>query len=47
MAFLSLIENITTSLDDHRHAIYLKKAFDSIDDNIVMKKKPIIALAAL
>ena len=38
MALLSLIESITTSLDDHKHAVGvsmdIKKAFDTIDHNI-------------
>ena len=38
MASLSLTENVTTSLDAHRHAIGLfmdiKKTFDGIDHNI-------------
>ena len=38
MALLSLIENVTTSLDDHKHAVVvfmdIKKAFDTIDHNI-------------
>ena len=38
MALLSLIENITTSLDDNKHAVGvfmdIKKAFDTIDHNI-------------
>ena len=42
MALLSLIENITTSLDDHKHAVGvfmdIKKAFDTIDHNILLKK---------
>ena len=40
MALLSLIENITTSLDDHKHAFVvsmdIKKAFDTIDHNILL-----------
>ena len=40
MALLSLIENITTSLDDHKHAVGvfmdIKKAFDTIDHNILL-----------
>ena len=40
MALLSLIENITTSLDDHKHAVCvfmeIKKAFDTIDHNILL-----------
>ena len=42
MALLSLIENITASLDDHKHAVGvfmdIKKAFDTIDHNILLKK---------
>ena len=42
MALLSLIKNITTSLDDHKHAVGvfmdIKKAFDTIDHNILLKK---------
>ena len=42
MALLSLIENITTSLHDHMHAVGvsmdIKKAFDTIDHNILLKK---------
>ena len=38
MALLSLIENITRSLDDHKHAIgvfmVIEKAFDTINHNI-------------
>ena len=46
MALLSLIENITTSLDVHKHDIGVfmdkKKAFDTIDHNILIKKnKPL------
>ena len=42
MALLSLSENITTSLDAHKHAvgvlIDIKKAFYTIDHNILLKK---------
>ena len=42
MALLSLIEYITTSLDEHKHAVGvfmdIKKAFDTIDHNILLKK---------
>ena len=42
MDLLSLIENITTSLDGHKHAVGvfmdIKKAFDTIDHNILLKK---------
>ena len=42
MSLLSLVENITTSLDDHKHAIGthrdIKKAFDTIDHNILITK---------
>ena len=42
MALPSLIENITTSLDAQRHAICvfmdIKKTFDTIDHNILIKK---------
>ena len=42
MALQSLIEDITTSLDDHKHAVGvlmdIKKAFDTIDHNILLKK---------
>ena len=42
MALLSLIENITTSLDDHKHAVGvfmdIKKTFHTIDHNILLKK---------
>ena len=42
MTLLSLIENITTSLDDHKHAVGVfmarKMAFDTIDYNISLKK---------
>ena len=42
MALLSLIENITTSLDDHWHAVGvfmdIKKAFNTIDHNILLRK---------
>ena len=42
MALLSLIENITTSLDDHKHAVGvsmdIKKGFDTIDHNILLQK---------
>ena len=38
MALLSLIENITTSIDAHKNAVGvfmdIKKAFDTIDYNI-------------
>ena len=40
MALISLIENITTSLDAHMHAVGafmdIKKAFDTIDHNILL-----------
>ena len=42
MALLSLIENITTSLDDHKHDVGVfmdvKTALDTIDHNILLKK---------
>ena len=42
MALLSIIENITTSLDDHKHAVSvfmdIKKAFDTSDHNTLLKK---------
>ena len=42
MALLNLIENIITSLDDHKHAVGvsmdIKKALDTIDHNILLKK---------
>ena len=42
MALLSLIENITTSFDDHTHAVGVSmditKAFDTIDHNVLPKK---------
>ena len=42
MALLSSIENITKSSDDHKHAVGvfmdIKKAFDTIDHNILLKK---------
>ena len=48
MALLSLIENTTTSLDAHRHAVRvfmdIKKAFGTIDHNILFKKEPLGAL---
>ena len=41
MALLSLIENITTSLDAHKHAVGIfmdiKKDFDTIEHNILPK----------
>ena len=41
MALLSLTENITTSLDDYKHAVGvfmdIMKAFDTIDHNILLK----------
>ena len=43
MALLSIIENITTSLDDYKHAVGvfmdIKKAFDNIDDNILLERR--------
>ena len=51
MALLSLIENITTSLDEHKHVVGvfmdIKKAFDTIDHNILQKKQTIMDLGAL
>ena len=46
MALMELIEDITQSLDSHRHTIGvfidLKKAFDTIDHSILLKKiKPL------
>ena len=46
MALMELIEDITQSLDSHRHTIGvfidLKKAFDTIDHTILLKKiKPL------
>ena len=42
MALLRSIENITTSLDDHWHAVGLfidvKKAFNTIDYSVLLKK---------
>ena len=42
MALLCLIENITTSLDAHRHAVGaimdIKKAFHTMSHNILIKK---------
>ena len=42
MAFLSLIENTSTSLDDHMHAVGvfmdIKKVFYTIDHDILLKK---------
>ena len=42
MALLSLIESISTSLDAHKHAVGvfmdIKKAFDTTDHNILLKK---------
>ena len=42
MALLSLLENTTTSLDDHGHSVGvsmdIKKSFDTIDHNILLKK---------
>ena len=41
MALISLIETITTSLDVHKQAIvlfFIKKAFDTIDHNILIQK---------
>ena len=46
MALLSLIKNITTSLDVREHAVGvfmdIKKAFDTIDHNILLKNKPLL-----
>ena len=51
MALLSLIENITTSLDDHKHAVGvcmdIKKAFDTIGHNILIKKTIMASRAIL
>ena len=45
MAILCLIENITAPLDAHKHAVGVfvntKKAFDTIDHNILLKNKPL------
>ena len=42
MALLSLIKNITTSLDAHKHAVGvfmdIEKAFDTIYQNIYLRK---------
>ena len=42
MALLSVIENITTSLDDHKHAVGvfmdIKKARYTIDNIILLEK---------
>ena len=45
LALLSLIENITTSLDAHKHAVGvfmdIMKTFDSIDHDILHKNRPL------
>ena len=48
MALLNVIENITTSLDDRKHAVSIfmdiKKAFHTIDHNILLKNKQLWTL---
>ena len=45
MALLSLTQNINVSLDAHKYAVDvfmdIKKAFDTIDHNILHLKKPL------
>ena len=45
MALLSLIDNINTSLDAHKHAfgvfMDIKKASNTIDHNILLKNEPL------
>ena len=45
MALLSLVENITTSLDANWHAVgvfmNIKNSFVAIDYNILLKNKPL------
>ena len=42
LSLLSLVENITTSLDAHKHAVGVfmdtKMAFDTIDHNILQRR---------